>query len=97
MPENTGGETNGRDTERVWLVERSVDDRDLVTLVYASPDGARRWTRQLSTLHLDDAAVTAAKSVDPATLEPVEDPAVRERYAVEVDRIRTAHDPDEQV
>lgn len=79
------------------MVERSIDDRDLVNLVYASPDGARRWTRQVSAVHLDDAGVTAAKSVDPSTLEPVEDPAVREQYTVEVDRIRAGKEPEEQV
>lgn len=97
MTEHSGAEKNPSDTERVWLVERSIDDRDLVTLVYASPDGARRWTRQVSTAHLDDAEVTAAKAVDPSTLEPVEDPAVREQYAVEVDRIRADNQPDEHV
>lgn len=97
MTEHPTPGPNESDTERVWLVERSIDDRDLVSLVYASPDGARRWTRQSSTVHLDDAGVTAAKAVDASTLEPVEDPAVREQYAVEVDRIRSEHDPDDQV
>lgn len=97
MTDHPAPDTNESETERVWLVERSIDDRDLVTLVYASADGARRWTRQVSTVHLDDAGVTAAKSVDPSTLEPVEDPAVREQYAVEVDRIRAANDPDDRL
>lgn len=83
--------------ERVWLVERSVDDRDLVTLVYATPDGARVRRRQLSSAHLSGTEVTAAMRVEEDQLTPIEDPATRERYAIEVDRIRADHDPDDEV
>jgi hypothetical protein len=84
-------------TERVWLVERSVDDRDLVTLIYATPDGARVIRRQVSAAHLSKADVTAATTVKGDRLTPSEDPATRERYALEVDRIRAEHDPEDQV
>lgn len=88
---------SGEETERVWLVERSVDDRDLVTLVYATPDGARVRRRQLSSAHLSGTDVTAAMTVQEERLTPIEDPATRERYAIEVDRIREDHDPEDEV
>lgn len=84
-------------TERVWLVERSVDDRDLVSLVYATPDGARALRRQVSSTHLSQTDVTAAMTVEGDRLTPIEDPATRERYTIEVDRIRAEHDPEDEV
>ncbi|MFB6146096.1 MAG: hypothetical protein ABEJ08_00230 [Halobacteriaceae archaeon] len=83
------------DVERVWLVERTVDDGKLLRLVYATPDGDRVWTRQRS-LH-GGGEVTAAREVDADRLDPVEDPETRERYRREVDRVRADHDPDDPV
>jgi hypothetical protein len=85
------------DTVRVWLVERSYDDRDLITTVYATPAGDRA-------LHLERAAtvvergggITAARDADPSSLDPV-DPDRRERYADEAARMADRHDPDDRV
>ena len=89
---------NSKDRVRVWLVERDVDQRNLVTLVYATPDGDRRYRRQLSSAALDrGAAVTAATTVGPTDLEPVESDDLSERYADEVRRIADQRDPDEAV
>ncbi|MFW5918539.1 MAG: hypothetical protein ACOCR0_03545 [Haloferacaceae archaeon] len=88
------------DTElvRCWLVERDHDQRNLVTLTYATPGGDRVFTRQgsLETFQRRG-GVTAAIEVDPADLKPVEDPDRRERYATEVDRVRERHEPDEAI
>ncbi|NHN46239.1 hypothetical protein G9464_01315 [Halostella sp. JP-L12] len=84
------------DRVRVWLVERDLDQRNLVTLVYATPDGDRRYRRQLSSAALDRGAdVTAATTVAPADLEPVEDPDRRKQYAEEARRVADDRDPDE--
>lgn len=85
------------DDVQVWLVERLVDDRDMVTLTYATPDGARAETRQFARSHLERSPPTAADTVSADDLEPVTDPATRERYAAEVDRIRNSHGPDDTV
>jgi hypothetical protein len=82
----------GDDGVRVWLVERSVSARDVVTLVYATPDGARAWRRQLAATALDGDGVPAARTVAGADLEAVAG-ADRERYAAEAARVRERHDP----
>ncbi len=86
------------DTRRCWLVERSFDDRNLVTIVYATPDGRRLQRRERSSVALRTGSpVTAATEVDVDDLEPVDDPDRRERYATEAERMRTAHAPDDPV
>lgn len=80
---------------RVWLVERAVDSRDLLTLTYATPDGERALTRTLSAHVVDE--VTAARDVDPADLDPVTDEETRQRYAEEAARMRDRHDPGDVV
>jgi hypothetical protein len=84
------------ETVRCWLVERDHDQRNLVTLTYATPDGEQAFTRQgsLSTFQRRG-GVTAAIEVDPNDLEPVDDADLRARYAQEVERVRERHDPDE--
>lgn len=90
--------TEGTQTVRCWLVERSsYGDERVVTLVYATPDGDRQVTKQLSTTLLMRTAVTAAVDVDPDRLEPVSDPATRDRYASEAARMAERHDPDDEV
>jgi hypothetical protein len=86
------------ETVRAWLVERSYDDRNVVTLVYATPDGARALQKEIAAvvLHQRGTTVTAAIDVDEAQLAPV-DPGDRERYVTEVDRMRDRHDPDDEV
>ena len=85
------------ETERCWLVERDYFDEDLVTLVYATPDGSRHLTQQLSTALLGKKPPTAAKDVETDRLEPVADEETRERYATEAERMATQHDPDDRV
>jgi hypothetical protein len=69
----------------------------MVTLVYATPDGQRQLTKQLSTNLLMRTTVTAGKDVEPDRLAPVEDDETRERYAAEATRMADTHAPDEEV
>jgi len=85
------------ETEQCWLVERDYWDKNLVTLVYATPDGQRAQTSQRSTTMLRQKPPTAAVEVPVEDLEPVEDDDERERYAREVERVRSQFDPDEQI
>lgn len=87
------------DTVRTWLVERSYSDRDLVTLVYATPDGERTQTREvpMTAISHGNVTVTAAEETDPADLAPVDDRETVERYRSEVERLRESHGPDEEV
>lgn len=86
------------ETVRCWLVERaSFGDERMVTLVYATPDGQRQLTKQLSTNLLMRTTVTAGKDVETDRLAPVEDDETRERYAAEATRMADTHAPDEEV
>ncbi|QCC50055.1 hypothetical protein [Halapricum salinum] len=85
------------DTVQCWLVARDYFDEDLITLVYATPDGQRHVTQQLSSALLAKKPPTAAKDVDVDRLEPVADSEERERYAAEAERMAARHDPDERV
>ena len=85
------------DEARLWLVERTYTDRNLVVLVYATPDGRRRYRRELSPSMVGRTTVTAATQADPDDLEAVDDPETRQRYADEVDRVRESHEPDESI
>jgi hypothetical protein len=93
----TDGDTDG-ETVRAWLVERSYDDRNLITLVYATPDGRRALRKEQSAtaMRQQGRRITAAVDVASDALTAV-DPEDRERYAAEVERIRARHDPDEEV
>jgi len=82
---------------RCWLVERDFDDKGLVRLVYATPDGSRRQVRELSPARLGRDDVTAAVEPDEDELEPVDGADVRERYADEAERMASRHDPDDAV
>lgn len=84
------------ETVQCWLVERDYFDEDLVTLVYATPDGERHVTQQLSTTLLMKKPPTAAKDIEPDRLEAV-DPDDRERYQREAERMAERHDPGERV
>jgi hypothetical protein len=86
------------DTVRVWLVERSYDDRNLITLVYATPNGERALRKEIAAtvMHQRGTRITAAIDADPEQLAPV-DAAERERYATEAARMRDRHGPDEEV
>jgi hypothetical protein len=80
---------------RCWLVERDYDDKGLVRLVYAVPDGERALTIEKAAAALDHGAVTAAREIDAEKLTTVDDSARRERYATEVDRVRERNAPDD--
>ena len=86
------------ETVRAWLVERSYDDRNLITLVYATLDGERalRRERSATVMQQQGSRVTAAVDVAPDSLTPVAE-AERERYAEEAARMRARHDPDDEV
>jgi hypothetical protein len=85
------------DTERLWLVERTYTDRDLVVLVYATPDGSRRLRKELSSTMLGRTTVTAAIEAGSDDLEAVDDEETRDRYATEVERVRAKNDPDDPI
>jgi len=70
-------------------VERS-DDRDLVTLVYATPDGERAVRKEVPMTAISQGTVTA----DEADLEPVE---TTERYRREGARVRESHLSDDEI
>jgi hypothetical protein len=84
-------------SERVWLVERTYTDRDLVVLVYATPDGRQRLRKELAPTMLRQTTVTAATKADPSNLEPVDDGATVDRYVTEVERVRESHDPEDPI
>lgn len=84
-------------TEQCWLVERTFDDRNLVTIVYATLDGSRYQRRERSAAALRRSPATAAVEVDAAELEPVSDAETRERYAAEARRTADQYDPDETI
>lgn len=85
------------DTVRCWFVERNYNDRDLIILTYATPEGDRVYTRELAAQVIDTETVTAARDVDPDNLEAVSDPETRERYAAEAERVAAEHDPDDTI
>ncbi|WP_254538333.1 hypothetical protein [Halomarina litorea] len=87
------------DTEdvRVWLVERGYNNRDLIVLKYATPDGERLYRRELAAQAIDLDSVTAARDVSPDNLESVDDADRRERFAAEAIRMADEHDPNDTI
>mgnify|MGYP000342021827 CR=1 FL=1 len=83
------------ETVRCWLVAREFYDEDLVTLVYATPDGSQQVRQQRSSALLMKGQVTAAIDVEPERLESVADE--QDRYAREAARMADQHDPDDEV
>lgn len=83
---------------RCWLVERSYGDRNLVTLVYATPEGTQAVRKEVPMTAVSNGTVTvtAATDVDAADLELVADERV-DRYRMEADRVRANNDPDEEI
>lgn len=82
---------------RLWMVERSYDTRNLVTVVYATTDGDRYHRKELSVSMLSRTDVTAAIELPATDLEPVEDGQRRQRYATEATRMADTHAPDDAV
>ncbi len=83
------------DTVQCWLVDRVYDDKGLITLTYASPDGSRQHVIERAAQTVGD--VTAATDIESDRLDPVEDETTRERYASEAERMEARHDPDETI
>ncbi|ADQ65847.1 hypothetical protein C499_11601 [Halogeometricum borinquense DSM 11551] len=92
-------DTDAEETVRCWLVERTYTDRDLIDLVYATPDGSRVRRKQISAtiMRQRGAEATAATDVSTANLDPVADDQTRERYRAEVERVRAEYDPDDEL
>jgi hypothetical protein len=86
----------GEQTVRCWLVERDSHQENLVTLVYATTDGERHRTKQLSFRLLQRRETTAARDVPVEKLAatPAED---RDRYATQATAMAERHDPDDPV
>jgi hypothetical protein len=84
--------------KRLWLVERTYDDKGLISLAYATTDGesVRRMERAPIAVERSG-GVTAAVDTDADTLESIDDDDLRERYAAEATRMSERHDPDETV
>ena len=88
----------GDSTVRCWLVEREFGDRNVVTIVYATPDGRRYQQRERSSTSLrTGSAVTAATEIPEDDLEPVADEDTRRRYAAEAERTARQYDPDDPI
>lgn len=83
------------DKVRVWLVERGYNNRDLIILKYATPNGDRLFQKEVASQALN--TVTAAKDVSPNNLGTVDKPDLQERYAAEVARMKEKHEPDDPV
>jgi hypothetical protein len=91
--------TDGDDSVRVWLVERtySDDEQNSIILVYATPDGERYYRKGRALTSFSDVRdTTAAVEVDPGNLGTVE-PDDRDRYAAEARRMAETQDPDDVV
>lgn len=85
------------DERRAWLVERDYGDEDLITLVYATPDGEWMQQRQRSTALLRKQPPTAAVDIAADELAPVADEETKERYAREAERLMERNEPDDEV
>ena len=86
------------DEERLWLVERTYDDKGLIALAYATTDGTAVRRIERAPIAVErSGGVTAAVDADQAALEPVDDDSLRERYAKEATRMAERHAPDETV
>lgn len=101
MSEDDGAADAGEDpgddeSVRLWLVDREYDDKGLVQMVYASPDGEFRQRFEWAAASLGRRDVTAAIDADPEDLDAVESD-LKERYREEVRRVRERHDPDDEL
>ncbi len=84
------------DTERVWLVERSLDDGRIITLTYASADGTAMLTRQQAVRSMSS-GVPVSIEVDQEELSEVDEPEQQDMYRSEVARMQTQHTPGDRV
>ena len=85
------------DTLQCWLVERSFGDRNLVTVVYATEDGALYRQQERSEHAVRRSPVTAAAEFPVDELGETPDEETRERYALEATRTAESYEPDEEI
>ena len=83
---------------RLWLVERSYDDRNLISFTYATVDGTQQLRKELSMtlLRQRNRPITAAIEVDDEELSAV-DESDREQFATEAQKMAAEHDPDDEI
>ena len=82
---------------QLWLVERSYDDRNLISFVYATVDGQHQLRKELSmTLLRQRGPQTAAIEADESDLSAV-DKSDQQRYATEARKMAAEHDPDDEI
>ena len=81
----------------VWLVDRQFDSKGLVRLTYATPDGERVHTTEVSErrLMMGD-GVTAGRDVDASALGETPTDSV-ERFTTEAARMAGEHELNETV
>jgi hypothetical protein len=83
---------------RMWLVERTYDDKGLISLVYATTDGEAVHRIERAPIAVErSGGVTAAIESEPSALSPVDEASLRERYAAEATRMAETHGPEETV
>ncbi len=82
--------------QRVWLVDRTYNDKGMIELVYATPDGERYLHKQLSEQMLMTKTVTAGVDVDEDRLRPTDEENV-ERYGAEATRMADDHALDDEI
>ncbi|PHQ40024.1 hypothetical protein DJ69_03375 [Halorubrum persicum] len=97
----TGSEVDAEaERVRMWLVERtySDDEQNMVILTYATADGERYFRKERALTSFTDVRdTTAAVDAAPENVGVVDDPADRERYAAEAERMAAEHDPDDVI
>jgi hypothetical protein len=83
---------------RLWLVERSYDDRNLISFTYATVDGTKQLRKELSMTLLQRRSrpITAAIEADEEELGAVDEPD-REQFAAEASKMASEHDPDDEI
>jgi hypothetical protein len=91
--------SDGDDTVRVWLVERtySDDEQNLIILTYATPDGDRYFRKERALTSFTDVRDTTAAVEAPPENLGVTDEDRREAYAAEAERMAAKHDPDDVI
>ena len=98
--DSTGDDASTNDGQVVWLVERtySDDEQNLIILTYATPDGRREFRKERALTSFSDSRDTSVSlTVDPSNLGTVDDAETRERYVLEVERMRAKHDPTDRI
>jgi hypothetical protein len=84
---------------RLWLVERSYDDRNLISFVYATTDGTRQLRKELSATLLQqrNEPITAAIDIEDEDELSAVDPGEQDRYANEALSVAEEYEPDEAI